>query len=182
MPRALILVGPDYQDLEVWYPLLRLREAGFEVKAAGIGASCYTGKFGYPIEVDVQTRDVQGERFDVVVVPGGWAPDKIRMDDAALDIVARHVEGGAVVGVICHGGWVLASADVVRGRTVTGYRAIRDDLVHAGATWVDQEVCIDGNLVTSRKPEDLPAFCRAILERAQAGGVEVAGVPVGGRA
>ena len=168
MPRALILVGPDYQDLEVWYPLLRLKEAGFEVQTAGIGQPSYRGKFGYPIEVDVQTRDVRGDMYDVLVVPGGWAPDKIRMDEAALDMVRRHVTGDAVVGVICHGGWVLASADVARGRTVTGFRAIRDDLVNAGATFVDEEVVVDGNLVTSRKPDDLPAFCRAILERVAA--------------
>lgn len=156
-------MGPDYQDLEVWYPLLRLKEAGLEVVTAGIGASDYTGKFGYPIQVDVQTKDVAGQSFDVVVVPGGWAPDKIRMDVAALQIIRAHMEAGAVVAAICHAGWVLASADVVRGRRVTAYQAIRDDLINAGASFVDEEVVVDGNLVTSRKPEDLPAFCQAIL-------------------
>ncbi|MBI4387742.1 MAG: type 1 glutamine amidotransferase [Candidatus Omnitrophica bacterium] len=160
-----VLIEDHYQDLEVWYPILRLREAGYEVVTIEPrNQKHYVGKWGYPIDVDRSIDQVKPEEFDAVVIPGGWAPDKLRMSEKILNFVRTLNKQGKVVASICHGGWVLASAGVCKGRTLTSYIAIKDDLVNAGATFVDQEVIRDGNLITSRKPDDLPAFCRTILE------------------
>lgn len=161
--KALVFAGPAFEDRELFYPLIRLQEAGATVKVAGIGEKKYEGKYGCPIEVDGQCEDFVNEKWDCVVVPGGWAPDKIRANKAALDIVRKAVKEGAVVAAICHAGWVLASADVVRGRKLTSYKNIKDDLVNAGAEWSDQEVVVDNNMVTSRTPADLPAFMREVV-------------------
>ncbi|MCH7494895.1 MAG: type 1 glutamine amidotransferase [Candidatus Marinimicrobia bacterium] len=161
--RVLIPIGPDYQDLEVWYPKLRLTEAGAEVKCAGIGEEIYHGKNGYPIKVDLQVEECSADDFDAVIIPGGWAPDKIRMNEHAVDIVRTMFNDGKVVAAICHAGWVLVSAGILEGKKVTSYAAIKDDMIAAGADWNDGEVIVDGNLITSRKPDDLPAFCREII-------------------
>ncbi len=163
--RALIFAAPMYEDLELWYPKLRLTEAGMEVTVAGMGEPRYEGKKGHTIQVDADVDDVKDRSFDVVVVPGGFAPDVMRTNKAVLEIVKTHLDRGAVVAVICHGGWVLASAGVLKGRTVTAWGSLQDDLENAGATFVDQEVVVDSNLITSRNPGDLPAFCREILNR-----------------
>ncbi|MBU6450481.1 MAG: type 1 glutamine amidotransferase [Cyanobacteria bacterium REEB67] len=163
--KVLILAGPDFEDRELFYPLYRFLEAGANVKVGGIGEKQYKGKYGVPIDVDGQCEDYINERFDCVVVPGGWAPDKIRANKAALEIVRKTMKDGGVVAAICHAGWVLTSADVVKGKKVTSFANIKDDLIHAGATWVDEEVVVDGNLVTSRKPADLPAFVKAALKQ-----------------
>lgn len=166
-----ILVEQDYQDLEVWYPLLRLKEAGAMVTTVGSGTSeSYKGKFGYPIKVDTAIDKVKSTDFDAVIIPGGWAPDFLRRHSAIVQFVRDMNTAKKVVASICHGGWLLASADVVRGKTVTSFFAIKDDLIHAGAKFVDQEVVRDGNLITSRKPEDLPAFCRTIISSLQESG------------
>ena len=163
--RVAILVEQDYQDLEVWYPLLRLREAGAEVITIGSGTSdIYKGKNGYPIKVDTSIANVKSGDFDAVVIPGGWAPDFLRRHSAIVSFVRDMNKEGKVVASICHGGWLLASADIIKGKTLTSFFAIKDDLVHAGAKFVDKEVVVDGNLITSRKPEDLPAFCREIIK------------------
>lgn len=168
MKKAIILIADDYQDLEVWYPLLRLREAGWNVVTAGVDIKKdYIGKNGYPIKVQTNVDEIKPDDFDCVVIPGGWAPDYIRRNKAALDLVASMNATGKIVAAICHAGWVLCSAKVLRGRKCTSFSAIKDDMIHAGAEWVDEEVVIDGNLVTSRKPDDLPAFCRAILSLAK---------------
>lgn len=159
----MILVGPQYEDLEAWYPLLRFKEAGMEVQVAGLGEREYTGKKGHKIQVDADASDLVDESFDVLVVVGGWAPDKMRQDPSVLRIVVNHMEREAVVAVICHGAWVLASAGVLQGHRVTAFKSLRDDLVNAGAEFVDEEVVVHGNLVTSRDPSDLPAFCREAL-------------------
>ena len=162
--RVAILIEDFYQDLEVWYPLLRLREEGFEVVTVEPnGRKDYRGKNGYPIEVDKKIDQVNAEDFDGVVIPGGWAPDKLRLSKKVLDFVRQLHGRGKVVASICHGGWVLASAGICKGKTLTSYIAIKDDLVHAGAKFVDQEVVRDGNLITSRKPDDLPAFMREMI-------------------
>jgi protease I len=161
--KVLILAGPDFEDRELFYPQLRLTEAGATVKIAGIGDRIYKGKYGVPVEVDGQAEDFASENWDAVIIPGGWAPDKIRANTAALEIVRKTARQGNVVAAICHGGWVLASAEVVDGKTVTSFVNIKDDLTHAGARWIDEEVVVDGNIVTSRKPSDLPAFCRQII-------------------
>lgn len=162
--RVAILIEDFYQDLEVWYPLLRLREEGFEVVTVEPhGRKDYRGKFGYPIEVDKRIDQVRPEDFDAVMIPGGWAPDKLRLSKKVIDFVKALHDSGKVVASICHGGWVLISAGICKGKTVTSYIAIKDDLVNAGAKFVDKEVVTDGNLITSRNPDDLPAFCREII-------------------
>jgi protease I len=165
--KVLIFAGPDFEDRELFYPLYRFREAGAEVRIAGLGERTYKGKYGVVIDVDGTYEDYVGEKWDILVIPGGWAPDKIRMNESALKLVKDSMKQREVVASICHGGWVLASADVVKGRTLTSYRAIRDDMINAGANWIDRDVVVDDNLVTSRMPSDLPAFCREIIRLAQ---------------
>jgi protease I len=165
--RVMIFAAPDFEDLELWYPLLRLREAGAEVTVAGLGERTYLGKHGLPVQTDGDIEGYDPADFDVLVVPGGWAPDRLRRYEAVLDFVRAMHSAGKTIAAICHAGWVLASAEIVEGRTVTCVRAIRDDMVHAGARYVDRAVVVDGNLVTSRVPADLPDFCRAIIETAQ---------------
>ena len=162
--RIAILAETEYEDLELWYPYLRFQEAGAEVFIVGSGtADVYLSKHGYPVEVDADADTVYAEQFDAIIIPGGWAPDHLRRHAAVLRLVREADEDGKLIAAICHAGSVLVSARVLSGRTVTGYRAIRDDLENAGATYVDREVVRDGNLVTSRQPEDLPAFCREIV-------------------
>jgi len=159
-----LLVEDLYQDLEVWYPFYRLKEEGAEVVVVGSGsAPKYTGKFGYPIDVDKAASEVSAADFDAVVIPGGYAPDIMRRYSDMVNLVRDAVRADKVVAAICHGGWMLASAKILQGRTVTAFFAIKDDLEHAGATFVDVEVSVDGNLITSRKPDDLPAFLRATI-------------------
>lgn len=163
---VLILAGPDFEDRELTYPYYRFLEAGANVKIGGIGEAKYKGKYGVPIDVDGQCEDFKKQKWDVVVIPGGWAPDKIRANEAALAIVRETNKQGGIIAAICHAGWVLASADILKGRKATSFQNIKDDLIHAGCDWVDCEVVVDGNLVTSRKPADLPAFCREVLKLA----------------
>jgi len=162
--RVAILAENHYQELEFWYPLLRLREEGAEVIVVGTGsAKTYTGKYGYPVSVDVTADEVSADDFDAIVIPGGYAPDLLRRYESVLKLVREAFEKGKVVAAICHAGWVFISAGIVKGRKVTGFYAIKDDLVNAGAIYLDQEVVVDGNLITSRVPDDLPAFCGAII-------------------
>ncbi len=162
--KVIVLVERDYQDLEVWYPLLRLKEEGAEVIPVGSGSSNeYTGKYGYPVEVGASVDEVNVEGIDAIVIPGGWAPDYLRRYPAVVNLVNEACLKGKVVASICHGGSLLVSAGVAKGKRLTSFVAIRDDLVAAGADFVDEEVVRDGNLITSRKPDDLPAFCREII-------------------
>ncbi len=162
---ALIFIENDFQDAEVLYPYYRLQEAGFKVQLVGPEKALYKGKYGYPLQADSAVADVVGQTFDVVVIPGGWAPDRLRRHQAVLDIARRHMAANKTVASICHGASVLCSAGVLKGRSLTCYDAIKDDVINAGGHYVDQDVVVDGNLVTSRKPRDLPAFCREILKR-----------------
>ena len=160
-----ILVDNIYQEMEVWYPYFRFQEAGAEVVAVGAKAGeTYTSKLGYPIKSQKSFDEIGAADFDGVVVPGGYAPDLIRRHTAANQFVHEMNRQGKLVAAICHGGWVLCSADMLKGRRATCFFAIKDDVIHAGAKYEDAEVVVDGNLVTSRKPEDLPAFCRAAIE------------------
>ena len=162
--RIAILAENMYQEMELWVPYYRLREEGAEVKVVGAGgAKSYTSKHGYPVNVDVQADQVTAVEFDAVVVPGGYAPDMMRRHEAMVRLVREAAQNGKVVAAICHAGWMLVSAGILKGRQATSFFSIKDDLVAAGADWRDAEVVIDGNLITSRKPDDLPAFCRAIV-------------------
>ena len=159
-----VLVEDIYEDLELWYPVYRLREAGAEVVLVGPeSGKTYTSKHGYPATADRAAGDVSAAEYDAVIIPGGYAPDRMRRHPAMVKLVADAVRDDKTVAAICHGGWMLCSADALRGRRVTSFVAIRDDMVHAGAEWVDEQVVCDGNLITSRTPADLPAFLRSIL-------------------
>jgi protease I len=157
-----ILAEDLYEDLELWYPLLRFREEGAEVVVVG-AAKEHTSKHGYPVPVDKLAEQVQAGQFDAVVIPGGYAPDRMRRHPAMVSLVRDAARQDKVVAAICHGGWMLASAEVVQGKTVTCFFGIKDDLVHAGAAYLDKEVVVDGKIVTSRQPSDLPAFCLSII-------------------
>jgi len=159
-----ILTEEMVNDLEFWIPYYRLKEAGVEVTVVGPEEGrTYTGKGGLPTRSDAAADEVSPDGFDGVVIPGGYAPDHMRRNPAMVRFVRGLFDQGKVVAAICHAGWMLASAEVLSGRKVTSFFAIKDDLVHAGADWVDQEVVVDGNLITSRMPDDLPAFMKAIL-------------------
>lgn len=162
--RVAIFAEDLYEDLELWYPLLRLTEEGADTVVVGPGdAKEHHGKYGYPVSVDKGIQEADVEQFDAVVIPGGYAPDRMRRHAAMVAFVREMAHRGKVVAAICHGPWMLASAEVVAGKTVTGFFVIKNDLVHAGAIYKDAEVVVDGNLITSRKPADLPAFLAAII-------------------
>jgi protease I len=162
-----ILVEDIYEDQELWYPARRLAEEGAQVVLVGPQAGkCYASKHGYPATADRAAKDVRADDFQGVIIPGGFAPDRMRRDPAMVAFVRQMDRQGKIVAAICHAGWMLCSADVLRGRRATSFFSIRDDMRNAGAEWVDAEVVRDGSLITSRTPDDLPAFLRAILEAA----------------
>jgi protease I len=158
-----ILAEDGYQELELHYPRLRLIEAGARVSVLGAGKDEYHSGKGYAVRADADAAEVKAEDFDAIVIPGGMAPDKMRRHESMVSLVRKLNETGKPVAWICHAGWVPVSADIVRGRRVTSFPSIQDDMVNAGADWVDEEVVVDGNLISSRVPDDLPAFCKAIL-------------------
>ena len=161
-----ILVEDMYQILEVWYPILRLKEDGIETKLIGTGSkTSYASKEGYPARVDCSIDQVSAKDFDGVIIPGGFAPDFLRRYEKVITFVRQMHDDGKIVAAICHGGWLLVSADIIRGREVTCFFAIKDDLKAAGGNYVDQEVVVDKNIITSRKPEDLTAFVREIIKK-----------------
>jgi len=163
--RFLMFVDDVYEDLELWYPRLRLMEAGAHVTVAGPEAERkYAGKHGYPCRSDAAIRDMEASDFHGLVIPGGFAPDKLRRDPKVLSLTRDFAQSGKLVAAICHGGWIPISAGVYRGVKVTGSPGIKDDLVNAGATWEDRSVVIDRHFVSSRKPDDLPDFLRGIFE------------------
>ena len=163
--RIAMLVDNVYQEMEVWYPLYRFREEGAEVVTVGAEAGrTYTSKLGYPVVCERSYDVVSAHEFDGIIVPGGYAPDHIRRHPKANQLVHDMNAQGKLVAAICHGPWVLCSAGgMLKGRRATSFFAIKDDVMNAGAHWEDAEVVVDGNLVTSRKPDDLPAFCRAAI-------------------
>ncbi|MGW8194563.1 MAG: type 1 glutamine amidotransferase domain-containing protein [Desulforhopalus sp.] len=162
--KALIFVETLYNDREFWYPFYRLKEEGAEVHVVGPEAGVtYKGKDGIPVKADKGMDDVSVKDYSGLVIPGGYAPDHMRRHRSMVNLVREFHEAGKTVAAICHAGWMLASAGILGGKKVTAFFAIKDDLVHAGANFVDEEVVIDGNLITSRTPDDLPAFMRAII-------------------
>lgn len=160
-----LLAEELYEEMELWYPYYRLLEEGAKVTLIGSGsATKYTGKTGaYPVKVDGKAADFSGDRCDILIIPGGYAPDKMRRYPEMVRLVREAFAAGKIVAAICHGPSMLCSADVVRGKQVTGSPAIQVDLVNAGGEYLDAEVVVDGRLITSRRPDDLPAFCRAII-------------------
>ena len=163
--RVAVLVEDEYQVIELWYPYYRMKEAGAEVKLLGTGRSNnqFKSKHGYPANADVASADAKVEDFDAVIIPGGYAPDLMRRNPAMVQFVHDMDSAGKPVAAICHAGWMIASARIVKDRRATCFYSIKDDLIAAGAKWVDEPVVVDGNLITSRVPEDLPAFCQAII-------------------
>ena len=163
MKTAAVLVEDLYQEMEVWVPAYRLREAGIKTVFVGTGKPEYKSKLGYPVKADLSVKEVKAADFDALVVPGGFAPDYLRRHEATSKLVRDMDQAGKPIGAICHALWVLCSAGILKGRKVTSFFAIKDDVVNAGAQWLDQEVVVDRNLVTSRTPEDLPAFNRELI-------------------
>jgi protease I len=168
--RVAVLVEQQYQEMEVWYPVYRLREAGCVVELVGPEAGkTYASKLGYPAKSTLAASDAKADQFAAVVIPGGFSPDYIRRSQHMLKLVRDLYAQGKPVAAICHGPWVLCSTSALKGRKVTCFHSIKDDVQNAGGTYVDQEVCIDGNIITSRTPEDLPAFVVALMEMMRKG-------------
>jgi deglycase len=164
MARVLILAADDFEDMELLYPLYRLREEGVDVTVASLGGRPVTGKKGHgPVAVDAATDDVEAEAYDALVVPGGYAPDKLRRDGHVLDLVRAFDADSRPIAFICHAGWVPISAGILKGRRATSVGAIRDDMVNAGVDWVDEATVVDGNLISARTPADLGPWMKALL-------------------
>lgn len=159
-----ILLENAYQDLELWYPYYRMKEEGAQVILIAPTTQEYKGKFGYPAKADITIDEAKTEDYDAVIIPGGFAPDFMRRNTKMIAFVRNMYEAGKLIAAICHAGWMLASADIIRNKKVTGFSAIKTDLVNAGAQFLDEEVVRDGNIITSRNPDDLPAFCREIIK------------------
>jgi protease I len=163
--RLLLFVDDLYEDLELWYPKLRMIEAGAVVTVAGPqGGVKYGGKHGYPCVSDAAISDMREKDFDGVIIPGGFMPDKLRRDEHVLRLVRGFAESSKLVAAVCHGGWIPISANIYKGVRVTGSLGIKDDLINAGGIWEDSAVVVDRHFVSSRKPDDLPDFCRGILQ------------------
>jgi protease I len=159
----MIFAEENYEDLELWYPRLRLEEAGVAVTTAGPREPVYRSKHGYPAPTDGNVADFDPADFDGIIVPGGWCPDRLRRYEEVLAFTRTVDARGGMVAAICHGGWVLVSAKVLAGRRCTSVPAIKDDMINAGAHWIDEPCVVDGKLITAQMPKDLPAFCREIL-------------------
>jgi protease I len=162
--RVACLVGDDYEDLEVWYPVLRLQEEGATVDLIGLeGQQACRGKHGYPAVSDRSINEVSADAYDALIVPGGWMPDKLRRYESVLDFVRGFEGADKVIATICHGPWILISAKVIKGKTLTCTPGIKDDVINAGANYVDQSAVRDGNLISARRPPDCPAWCKLII-------------------
>jgi protease I len=161
--KVLFFAGPLYEDLELWYPKIRLEEEGATATVAGIGEKTYQGKRGYPVTVDTNVDHIEAALFDGLVIPGGFAPDQLRRFDKVLQLTRDIHQAGKPVAFICHAGWVPISAKILKGKRATSVRAIKDDMENAGVIWEDSAVVVDGNLISSRTPADLPQFCKALI-------------------
>ncbi|GBC69246.1 Putative cysteine protease YraA [archaeon HR01] len=164
--RVCVLAGPDYEDLELHYPMIRLAEEGASVRVAGPSKGVYRGKHGLTVEADLSIGECRVGDFDILVIPGGWAPDRLRRIPEVVSFVRDFFLSGRIVASICHGPQILISARVLGKVRLTCTPAIKDDVINAGGIYEDSPVVVDGNLVTSRNPGDLPHFCRAIIELA----------------
>ncbi len=162
--RVLFFVGDLYEDLELWYPLYRLQEAGAETLIAAETRGTFAGKHGYPCKAEALISDINESDFTALVIPGGFMPDQLRRNPKVLELTREFDRSGKLIAMICHAGWIPISAGILGGRTVTSTPGIKDDLVNAGATWVDQAVVVDDFILSARRPPDLPAFGKAIIE------------------
>lgn len=163
--KILMFIGDIYEDLELLYPYYRLLEEGAEVVVAGAEAGAtYTGKHGYPFKSAEAINNIDEAEFDALVIPGGFMPDKLRRYDDVKRITRNIFEAGKLVAHICHGGWIPISAGIMKGLKTTSTPGIKDDLVNAGAEWVDEPVVVDRNMISSRRPDDLPQYCKAIID------------------
>lgn len=163
--KVLSLVDHEFEDLELWYPILRLREEGATVHLTGPKAkTTYIGKYGVPAESDYSYEDISADQYDAVLVPGGWAPDKIRRYTEVLQFIQEMDESKKPIGQICHAGWVLISANILQGKKVTSTPGIKDDMTNAGAEWIDEPVVVDGHIVSSRRPPDLPIYMKTFAD------------------
>lgn len=164
-----IMVDEMYQTLEAWFPYYRFREAGFDVDFVAAEAKKeYHSKEGYPCLSDIAAKDADAGDYDCMVVPGGFAPDFMRRSPDVIKFANDMVKTGKVIAAICHGGWLLCSTDIYKAKKATCFMAIKDDIKNAGAEYLDAECVVDGNLITSRRPDDLPVFCTEILRVLQA--------------
>ncbi len=162
--KILALVSGDFEDLELWYPALRLQEEGCEVDFVAEKPGTYHGKYGVPCVVEKTFYEVNDKDYDGLLVPGGWAPDKLRRFPEVINIVQNMHKDNKPIGQICHAGWVLATAEILEGKTVTSTPGIKDDLRHAGATWVDESSVVDGNIISGRRPSDLPNYMKDYIK------------------
>ncbi|OLC07508.1 MAG: protease [Gemmatimonadetes bacterium 13_1_40CM_70_11] len=161
--KVLFFAAPLYEDLELWYPKIRLEEEGAATTVAGLGETTYQGKRGYPVTVDINVDQLDAGEFHGLVIPGGFAPDQLRRSEKVLQLTREIYRAGKPLAFICHAGWVPISAKILTGRHATSVRAIKDDMENAGAIWEDSAVVVDGNLISSRTPADLPQFCKALI-------------------
>ncbi len=161
--KVLVLAADLFEEMELLYPVYRLREEHVEVTVAGLDTGEVSGKHGFPYQVDGSVEEVAADAFDALVVPGGFAPDKLRRSEKVLDLVRAFDTAGKPIAFICHAGWVPISAKIVKGRRATSVGAIRDDMENAGVRWVDEETVVDGNLISARTPADLGPWMRALL-------------------
>ncbi len=163
-----LMVDQMYQVTEIWYPYYRLKEAGFEVNLVAAEADKeYHSKEGYPCISDVAAANANADDYDCMIVPGGFAPDFMRRSADVIKFAKDMVNARKIIAAICHGPWLLCSTNALRGKKATCFMAIKDDIINAGAQYIDAECVVDGNLITSRKPDDLPAFCSAVLNALQ---------------
>ena len=166
MKRILTLVDDVYEDLELWYPKLRLEEEGWRVVVAGPEAGrAYTGKHGYPCVAEAALAAMRAADFDALLLPGGFAPDRLRRDPHVLDLTRAFDAARKPLAFICHAGWICISAGILKGRRATSTVGIKDDMSNAGALWTDEALVVDGHLISSRTPQDLPVFAKALVER-----------------
>ncbi|RLI86628.1 MAG: peptidase [Archaeoglobales archaeon] len=164
-PKVLFLIEDGFEDLELFYPMYRLMEEGFEVVIASSSPNEKVGKYGYRIKPHKTFDDVKPEEYSALVIPGGKSPERVRINEKAVSITKHFVNENKVIAAICHGPQLLISAGAVKDKKLTCWIGIRDDVMAAGGIYEDRVVVVDGNLITSRMPSDLPAFCRELVEK-----------------
>ena len=159
-----VFVEKFYEDLEFWYPKIRMKEEDADVVVIAPKVDTYNGKHGLTAKSDQAIIGVKPDEFNALIIPGGYSPDHMRRTPEMVEFVKKMYDSGKIVAAICHAPWMLASAGILKGKRLTSFFSIKDDLIHAGAEWFDQDVVVDGNLITSRSPADLPVFCKEIIK------------------